>query len=97
MPYVAENNGEAWLAARLWAALYRVLTGAEPAATGAEETQEPPIAVSEPAVAPKPETLPPQFLPPTGIDYHYHQQCCPYTGRCPLPYHPAPPPGPGRE
>ena len=95
MPYVADNNNASWLATRLWAALYRVLSGEAPAASGAEETPEPPLAVTEPAVLPRTETLLPLF--PAGIDHQYHQQCCPYTGRCPLPYHPAPPPGPGRE
>jgi hypothetical protein len=68
MPYVADKNGASWLADRLWAALCRVLTGEAPPAAGSEETQEPPVAVTEPAAPPKPETLPPLF--PQGMDHH---------------------------
>ena len=52
------------------------------------ETAEPPVA--EEQSEPMPVKTP---LPPV-VDYHYHSQemHCPYTGRCPVPRYPVPPP-----
>ncbi len=90
MPYVEDRGADTWLGARLWAALCRVLTGEEAPAVRPMETQEPPVGGEEQAAPAQPETLRPLFGP--AMDYHHHQQCCPYTGRCPIPYHPVPPP-----
>jgi hypothetical protein len=89
MPYSDDSHDETWLGTRLWAALCRVLTGEAPRAAQPMETPEPPVG-EEPAEPAKPPVLRPLFTP--AMDYHHHQQCCPYTGRCPIPYHPVPPP-----
>lgn len=90
MPYSEDRHDATWLGARLWTALCRVLTGEEPPAVHPLETQEPPVSGEDQAEPAKPPVLRPLFAP--AMDYHHHQQCCPYTGRCPIPYHPVPPP-----
>jgi hypothetical protein len=90
MPYSEDGHDATWLGARLWTALCRVLTGEEPRAAQPMETQEPPVGGEEQTEPTKPPVLRPLFTP--AMDYHHHQQCCPYTGRCPIPYHPVPPP-----
>jgi hypothetical protein len=88
MPNADQTNADAWLGARLWEALVRVLTGHEPWEVQPAQTQEPPVAdeQTEPVMAP---TLAPLF--PPAMDYH-HGQCTRYTERCPIPYFPVPPP-----
>jgi hypothetical protein len=86
MPF-AEESVEQWLGARLWTALSQFLKEHETQAVQPPQTQEPPVA--EPPLSEQPQILRPLF--PPAMDYHQQHPSCPYTGRCPLPYHPAPP------
>jgi hypothetical protein len=88
MPYAEQPSVALQFVTRLWQSMRRLLTGQPAVETRAIETPEPPIAEVKTPV--KPDSLAPLF-PPVMNDYHRHDQCCPYTGRCPLPYHPAPP------
>jgi hypothetical protein len=84
MPYAEEMRVSSWPVALLWEAVTRLLQHAHAVAAEAEM----------PAVE-KDSTEPPLLVPPPAIDYRYHHEmCCPYTGRCPIPYHPYPPPMP---
>ena len=96
MPYVQEPSVGLQLVTRLWESLRRFLTGEFTAGVGLTQTAEPPIAetVEEPPM--KLNLLAPLF--PPALNYHHdHGPSCPYTGRCPLPYHPVPPTTPGRN
>ncbi len=84
MPYAGEGS-DADFGAALWHALCRLFTGEEPTATQHEVHS---VSPEETAVV-VPE--PPAPIVPPIVDYHHHEPHCPYTGRCPVPYYPAPP------
>lgn len=89
MPYAAEVRSERNMVGGFWDALVRLLGGSQTAAPAQlNETAEPPAAEEQSEPPPMRSTLPPV------VDYQYHSQemQCPYTGRCPAPMYPVPPP-----
>ena len=82
MPYAQQTPPLPDFLVRLWDSVRRFFRGEPVVST---QTPEPPVAVEpEPT---KPDVLVPLF-PPTMNYHQYHGPSCPYTGRCPLPYHP---------
>jgi hypothetical protein len=87
MPYAKEPPRVPNALAQLVEALCRVWTGFDVAPA---ETDEPAVFVSE--AVPPTETKEPPLAPAIDHRYHLHEMHCPYTGRCPVPHYPVPPP-----
>jgi hypothetical protein len=86
MPYAEERGVGLWVGVAVCEVLDRLVGEAEALAGVPDEwvpaaTEEPPMAV-------------PDLMSGPPRDAHYHRPCCPYTGHCPIPFHPLPPPPP---